>query len=430
MEQGRIIAVNLLPILGMLARSRSGWLVLATLASTMGCDRAETGPPTLAWYVFDEPSGAFREAAARCSASSEGRYAIALKPLPSDADQQREQIVRRLAAGDPDIDLIGMDVIWTAEFASAGWIVPWPDPAAWRIAEGRLPAAVATARYADRLWAVPFTSNAQLLWYRKDRVSRVPVTWSELLRQAEASGVRGSLQLQGQRYEGLTVFFVSLLASAGGRVLDEDGGGVSLEEGPTVETLALMKRLATSVAADPSLATITEDQARLAFETGRPTFMLNYSFVWPSARQNAPDIAARMGFARWPAVHLGRPSRVAIGGLNLGVASFSRHRWWSFEAAECLASEPHQVLAVTRGGLPPTLEALYDLPEVRRRLPFAEPLRDTLRDAVLRPVSPVYNDISLAISRSLHPMRDLRPRQNAVKLRRAVLRALRSEGLW
>jgi trehalose/maltose transport system substrate-binding protein len=292
-----------------------------------------------------------------------------------------------------------------------------------------LPAAVESARYKKRLWAAPFTSNAQLLWYRNDRLSSPPRTWYELIDKAEAIGNPGALQVQGQRYEGLTVFFISLLASAGGSVLDESGSAVSLAEAPTVEALALMKRIATSRAADPALATSREDQARLAFETGRPSFMVNYTFVWPSAHQNAPEVAAHMAFARWPSIGENRPSRVTIGGLNLGVGAFTRNPRLAFEAAECLASAPNQVRAAEKGGLPPTLEMLYDLPEVRRRFSFADILHETLRDAVLRPRTPVYNDISLAISRTLHPMRDIEPVADAAKLRHLVERALNSEGL-
>lgn len=405
-------------------------LLAGVLVSVSGCrSGGENEPPKLTWYVFDEPSGAFREAAGHCSQMSAGRYTIALIPLPTDAGQQREQLVRRLAAADPDIDLIGMDVIWTAEFAEAGWILPWPVPVAMRVSMGRLPLAVESASYNNRLWAAPFTSNVQLLWYRNDRVETPPRTWNELIDKAQAIGNPGTLQVQGQRYEGLTVFFISLLASAGGSVLDESGNTVSLAEAPTLEALALMKRIATSPVADPALSTSREDQARLAFETGGPTFMVNYPFVWPSAHQNAPEVAAHMAFARWPAIGQNRPSRVTIGGLNLAAGAFTRHPDFAFEAAECLASEPNQIRAAVTGGLPPTLEVLFDSPEVRQRFPFAGILHATMRDAVLRPRTPVYNDISLAISRTLHPMRDIEPRKDAARLRQAVERALNSEGL-
>ena len=403
------------------------WALLLGLA---GCGPADTeGPPTLRWYVFKERSGAYAEAARRCSRASQGRYRVELADLPADADQQREQLVRRLAARDADIDLIGMDVIWTAELAVAGWILPWPEGLAREVTEGRLAGPVASATYGDRLWAAPFTTNTQLLWYRTDRVPEPPATWDALIDQAEALGEGGRIQVQGERYEGLTVFFVSLLASAGGSVLDERGQQVSLEPGPTRRALTLMRRLADSPAADPALSTSREDHTRLAFESGGSAFMANYTYVWPSAHANAPALAEHMGWAPWPRVDPDRPGRVTIGGINLGVAAYSRHPQLAFEAAVCIASEDNQRTAARLGGLPPTARALYDDAEVRRTFPFADVLKATLEDAVQRPQTPVYSDISLAISRTLHPLKDIDPERDGPRLRAAVGRALRSEGL-
>jgi multiple sugar transport system substrate-binding protein len=246
---------------------------------------------------------------------------------------------------------------------------------------------------------------------------------------AEALGRNGTIQAQGERYEGLTVFFVSLLASAGGTVLDPTGTRSALQTVPTEQALSIMKRLATSPAADPALSTTREDQGRLAFQTGDSTFMLNYTYVWPSARQHAPGVSAHMGWARWPAVDRDRPSRVTIGGINLGISAFSPHPELAFRAALCIASEENQRLAAARGGLPPTIDALYEDPGVRATFPFADILRATLRDAVSRPQTPLYNDVSLAISHTLHPLRDIEPDRDVPRLRDAVNRALRSEGL-
>ncbi|WP_211353948.1 ABC transporter substrate-binding protein [Thiohalocapsa marina] len=407
--------------------------LLCVLAALTGCDKGPATPPTLSWYVFDEPSGAFAQAARRCGEASEGRYDIELKPLPADADQQREQLVRRLAAGDDDIDLIGMDVIWTAEFARAGWILPWPEPLAEHARAGRIPSTVDSASDGGRLWAAPFTTNTQLLWYRTDRVPAPPRTWDEMIDQAErlsqSIGKGASIQAQGERYEGLMVFFVSLLASAGGAVLDADTEQPSLAPEPTRTALRILRRLANSPAADPALATAREDQTRLAFESGEASYMLNYTYVWPSANANAPEIAKHMGWARWPAVSPERPSRVTIGGINLGVGADSRHPELAFEAAACISGIDNQRIAATRGGLPPTLEALYDAPAVRDTFPFADLLRATLRDAVQRPRTPLYNDVSLAITRILHPLAEVDPERGPARLRAAVERALRSEGL-
>lgn len=386
------------------------------------------GPPVLRWYVFNEPSGAFAAAASACSAAAQGAYTISLVPLPADADQQREQLVRRLAAGDRDVDLVGMDVIWTAEFAAAGWILPFGDAQAARV-EGRLAPTLESASWDGRLWAAPFTTNAQLLWYRADRVPEPPATWDDMLREARALGADGTIEAQGARYEGLTVLFVSLLRSAGGRLLDDSNRGVSLAPEPTERALELLASFAASGAAPANFSNAREDDSRLAFEAGHASFMLNYTFVWPSAQRNAPEVARHMAWARWPRVSADRPSRVTLGGINVGVGAQGRNPSLAFDAAICLASAENQRMAARMGALPPTIEALYDDPAVRAQLPFADTLRDTLRDAVQRPQTPLYSDVSLAIDGALHPPRAIDPPVTAARLRAAVGRALRSEGL-
>jgi multiple sugar transport system substrate-binding protein len=136
-----------------------------------------------------------------------------------------------------------------------------------------------------------------------------------------------------------------------------------------------------------------------------------------------------MDYARWPAVVEGRRSRVTIGGINIGVGAHSNHPQLALEAAACIVSAENQRIAAARGGLPPTTAALYDEPAVREVFPFADLLRATLRDAVQRPQTPLYNDVSLAISRTLHPMGEIEPQRELKRLRAAVGRALRSEGL-
>ena len=120
-------------------------VALALIASACGSGGDEGGVPTVKWYSYEEPGGSFVSAAERCGKESDGRYRIELVTLPNNADEQREQLVRRLAAEDSDIDLISMDVIWTAEFAEAGWILPFPDEEAQQVTEGRLEPAVQSA---------------------------------------------------------------------------------------------------------------------------------------------------------------------------------------------------------------------------------------------------------------------------------------------
>src|SRR3954462_12342909 len=140
----------------------------ALLLAACGGSGSKSGPATLNLWVFQEPSGSFTDAAKRCSQQSGGRYKIVFNALSNDADQQRQSLVRRLAAKDSSIDIAGMDVVWTAEFAEATWIRACPQTFAPEVSRGTLPGPLKTATYKGLVWAAPANTNPQLLWYRKD----------------------------------------------------------------------------------------------------------------------------------------------------------------------------------------------------------------------------------------------------------------------
>src|SRR6201999_1801007 len=112
----------------------------------------------------------------------------------------------------------------------------------------------------------------------------------------------GQIQVQGEFYEGYTVWINSLIESAGTSILSGPEE-VDLEQKPTEEALEVIGRLAHSSAASPNLPTSNEDSARLAFEAGEAAFMTNYTFAFASAKENAPDVWKNMGAAPFPQVN-------------------------------------------------------------------------------------------------------------------------------
>ena len=100
-----------------LVAAASGGVLASAALAACGTSSASTGPVTLNFYNFPDPSGAVQTAADDCSAQSHGRYKIIYNKLQNAADQQRLQMARRLAAHDGSIDIIGLDVTWEAEFA-------------------------------------------------------------------------------------------------------------------------------------------------------------------------------------------------------------------------------------------------------------------------------------------------------------------------
>ncbi|MGK2932987.1 MAG: ABC transporter substrate-binding protein, partial [Solirubrobacterales bacterium] len=121
-------------------------------------------------------------------------------------------------------------------------------------------------------------------------------------------------------------------------------------------------------------------------------------------KENAPDVAKQMGAARYPGIEKGKESKPPLGGFNLGVSEFSEQPELAFDAAKCL-SAPEQQLTVTEfDGLPPPRANLYTDKVVTTAFPgFAKLVRESIESAGPRPVTPAYQDVSIAIQTALHP---------------------------
>jgi multiple sugar transport system substrate-binding protein len=371
------------------------------LAACGGSD--SSGPRELTFFVAIQPGGSIEEVSKRCSEESGGKYTITPEFLPTDATQQREQLVRRLGAEDPSIDIVGMDVIWTGEFANAGWVERWQGKLKSQVTEKVFPNVIETASFEGDLYAAPFNTNTQLLWYRKDLVKKPPATWDEMIDQAEDLKEAGTIQVQANRYEGFMVWANALIESAGTPILSGPEK-LDLEQGPTEKALAVMGRLASSSAAPAGLSTSDEDSARLGFEAGESAFMTNYTFAYASAQAEAPEIGKEMGFARFPRVDASKPSKPPLGGFNLAVSSYSDNKDVDFAAAACLANKKSQLTAVELDGLPPSRSDAYTDPVVKKAYPgFAGLVKESIEGAGPRPTTPAYQDVSSALQRTLHP---------------------------
>jgi multiple sugar transport system substrate-binding protein len=373
---------------------------LALGACGVGGDEGGSGPRAINWYAFNEPGGSYQMAVDDCNRQADGRYTINYVKLPNIADQQRELLVRRLAAEDDDIDLASLDVIWTAEFAQAEWILPWEGERRSAAEEDKLEGPLETVRWEDQIWAIPHTSNTQLLWYRKDRVDppSEDFTWDEMIDQAVENGT--GVEVQAAQYEGLVVWINAMIAGAGGQIVNEQGE-VAVDDAAR-RAAEVERKLATSPAAPPGMSTNREDQARQGFESGRSDYQVNYTFIYPSA-EAIEGFQEKIGWAQYPRTDPDRPSRPPLGGFNIAVSAYSDSPDLAFEAAECLASPENQALSAELGGLPPTSESVYDNPKVQEAFPFADALRESIDNAAPRPVTPAYSDISLAIQKSFHP---------------------------
>ena len=404
--------------------------VAFSMIALAACGGSGKGPVTINWYVFPEPSGSFAKAAADCSAASHGAYQISINFLSNSSDQQRVSLVRRLAAKDSSIDILAMDVDWTAEFATAKWIRPWTGANAAAVSQGVLPGPLQTATWDGKLYAAPINSNTELLWYRKDLVPNPPKTWTQMIDDAIQLAKEGKphyIEEQGAKYEGLTVWFNSLVDSAEGGILTKNDK--IIVGNSTAVAAQIMRRLADSPAADPGLNVAMEGTSETAWEHGTAAFQINYPFVWSAAQKDSPSIFKHMGYALFPSVTPGSTPKVSIGGYNLGVSAYSSHPQLAFDAVKCLVQPKNQVTDAIKGGLAPVSASIYDEPSFEKAYPFHALIKAQLEDYGIRPQTPAYADVTLAIQDALSPTSNIQPKTVVSTLRNEIKQALSSQAL-
>src|SRR5215471_19125597 len=250
-----------------------------------------------------------------------------------------------------------------------------------------------------------------------------------MISDAEALAKQGKphlIEIQGAQYEGTTVWFNTLVNSAGGSILTPNAQHASLGP-PAVTALGVMKKLATSVAADPSLPVQMEDANRLAMEAGTAAFELNYPFVYPSMKADKPDLFKHFKWTLYPGVIPGRPARVTIGGIDIAISKYSPHPDLAFQAALCLRNKQNQLNAAVLGGLPPTLEELYSDPAMATAYPFHADILAALQTASVRPKTPAYQSVSIVISHAVSPPAGIDPPATEQAMAGQINDALKSE---
>ncbi|MGC4765467.1 ABC transporter substrate-binding protein [Micromonospora sp. DT46] len=402
--------------------------LVAPMAAACGSD-GDGGTPTINLYYPPEQN--LQKVVDDCNAQAQGRYKIAYRVLPRQADDQRVQMVRRLAAQDSGMDVLGLDVTWTQEFASADWIREWTGQDRAEVEQGTLAGPLETARYEDKLYGAPKNTNVQLLWYRKDLVPQPPKTWDQMISTAQELKQQGKphqVLTMGAQYEGLVVLYNTLAESAGGKILSDDGKKAVMDGG-TVRALEQLQRFATSGVTSPSFSNATEDPVRLEFQSGDGAFQVNWPFVYPALQEADPELAKQVGWARVPGVDENTPSKVTIGGINMAVSAYSKYPEESFEAARCIRNEKNQKFSAVNDGVPPTIEKVYADPEMAEAYPMRDTILEELREPAVRPLTPAYQSISTVMSAILSPPSAIRPEQTADELRDAIADALESKGV-
>ena len=387
---------------------------LAALALTSGllaaCSGDSDGKSELTWYINPDAGG--QDAVAENCSTDE--YTIDTQVLPQSSSEQRIQLSRRLAAEDPEIDLMSLDPPFTAEFADAGFLAEVPQEAKTQLEEqGTFQGAMDAATWEDKLVVFPFWSNTQVLWYRKSFVDQTnldmsqPVTWDEIIDAAADNG--GQIGVQANKYEGYSVWINALIEGAGGQLVENADQGVDLdltidsEQG--AEAAKIIEKLASSEAAPADLSVSNEGTAGSTFGGDNGSFLVNWTYIFHNYDETAPEVAEDIGYTRYPQTVKGEESRPPYGGIGIGVSEFSDDKEAALEAAACLVEPENQGINAELTGNMPASTAGYEYPALRDIYPddLMQLFQDSVDAAAPRSVTPYWSDISSSLQNTWHP---------------------------
>ena len=358
---------------------------------------------------------------------------VTLLLLPEASNDQLAQLVANLQAKSDVYDVIDMDVIWTAEFASNGWIIPLPSGQFPELKDFLRPA-VDSAMYQGRLYAVPDYSNADLLYYRKDILAEAgrqpPRTWAQLAQLAKTVAPKYGLYGYAgtfQQYEGLTVNFAEAVQSAGGSILSTDGTKVTVDSPQALAGLELLVNGFKQGWIPKVALTYEEESAQAAFESGKFLFLDNWPDVYGALSVPGPDnkVYGKFGVTALPGMN--GPGSSSLGGANLAISAYSRHQRTALNFIKYMTDQANEKEMLEQGSFPPVWTQLYTDPGLVHSYPYLHVLEQAIDTAQLRPAITNYDQVSLAISSEVYQAltQQKQPRQALAELAAQLTQIIR-----
>jgi len=320
---------------------------------------------------------------------------VTYKEQSNDASAQYDDLVEHMRGQSSDYDVVALDVPWTAEFAAKGWIQPLEDSFAIDTTPLLQPT-VASATYNDTLYAAPRNTNGSLLFYRSDLVPEPPRTWDEMLAKCPIAAEHNIDCYAGQfaPYEGLTANTAEVINAFGGTFVGPDG------KTPTINTPQARAGLNALVDAyrngdiPQQAITFKEPESGAAFNDGKLMFLRAWPSTYGDASAESSAVSDKFDVAPLPgSAGIGAST---LGGYNAAISAFSENKATAHDFLQFLISEEAQQV-VASGALPPVRSSLYDDPALIAKMPYLSPLKDSISNAVPRPVTPFFPAVSKAI---------------------------------
>ncbi len=403
---------------------------------------------TLRFIVPQLEVGIWQEIIQAFQASDEGEGITveldtsAIPDDPDDTDSIRRAYVSSLEADDPaDYDLIYSDIIWVPELAGAGWLEDLSDDFSEEDRQDFLPQEIELGQYEDRLYRIPFRSDAGVLYYRQDLLDLIdespPDSFDDLLRISQTLQAMGEVRTgylwQGRESEALIAVFAEVLASYGGFWIDPSTteAAVGLDQPAALEAVSFLRETLAQGVSPLNVLGYSEAETRERFMNAEAVFMRNWPNAWAEVNGEASRVQGRVGMMPMvSATGQAEDRKACHGGWGFSIAHNSRHKQAALAAIKFFTDTPTQrQFTLGYSGMPSRHRLFFDPQVVAEHGHYPDLLEIVQADGtwVARPPVPEYPQASCILQRALGTALDLSVSSDAIA---EVMTAAAAETRW
>lgn len=390
-------------------KTGSAGLAGLVLLGASGCGGSSSKGDQITFSWIQDSTGTAPKLIDKFNKQNKGKFKVKFRLMPQESDQHFDQLRTEFQAGSANIDVIGGDVVWPAQFASQGWIQDLTD----RFTDkgAFLPGPMQAMHYDGKIYGVPWYTDSGLLYYRKDLLhksgfSGPPATWDELKQQAlkvkQDSGVQSGFVFQGSEYEGGVCNACEYIWNNGGNILDpSDPSKVVIDSPGSVAGFEAARSMIQDGVSRKAVTTYIEDDSDGVFLRGDSVFERCWPYVYsllgdPSTSKLKPE---QVGVAQLPVGKEGMQSYSTLGGWNFFINAASQKQDQAWEFIKWMTAPEQLKMNALEGSRLPPRRSLYEDKEILNNVPVAKLAKDTIiRNTRPRPVSPYYSDMSLEIA--------------------------------
>jgi multiple sugar transport system substrate-binding protein len=375
----------------------------ATMFGTPGCGGGGASSGKLVFSFFPDGSGTIQKLIDKFNEQNKGKVQVSHQQINLETREYFDRLKTEFQAGGGEIDVIGGDIPWTAEFAENGWIVDvssrFPEGERGKFVNGQ----IQSLTYEGKIWGKPWFAEAGMLYYRKDLLeqsgfSEPPQTWDELKETAQIvlqdSGTRYGFVFQGANNETGVCNGLEYIWTHGGEVLDDDR--VIIDSPESVAGLTTEQSMISDGVAPQAVANYTFSASDTAFLYGDSVFCRNWSYMYGLAGN--PDVSKiepeQVGVSPLPVSEGEGQTASCLGGWNMLINASSEMQDEAWEFVQFMTSEESQKEYTLSASTLPTLNALYEDREILEEVPVVALSREALQNARPRPISPYYSEMS------------------------------------